>query len=358
MPINNTFIYDTNQLIAMVPNLKKAQKFLLNNFFPNLKNSDTEYVSIDIDIGKRRMSPFISPLVEGRLVEQRRMQTNIYKPAYIKDKRAPDLRKPLRRQLGERVGGTMSGAERMQANLVFEMEDQVDMLDRRLEWMAAQDLLNGMLTVAGEGFPTVVLDFGRDAALTIALTGTAQWGNAANFDAQGRDPVPTKSIEHWQRLILKKSGAQATDIIFTTTPYELFLNASSVYGTVNQDKMQSYGNMVNPGAQIAPGAVLKGRWGNYRLWLYNDWYVDENNAEQPMIPDGNVIMCGPEMMGMQAFGQILDPEFSYESLSYAPKTWINKDPAQRILMLQSSPLVFPARPNASLSASVCAAVET
>jgi hypothetical protein len=33
-------------------------------------------VSIDVDIGKRRMSPFVSPLVEGKLVEQRRYQTN------------------------------------------------------------------------------------------------------------------------------------------------------------------------------------------------------------------------------------------------------------------------------------------
>jgi hypothetical protein len=91
---NNAFIYDTNTLIQVVPNLKRSQKFLLDRFFPNIVMSDTEYVSIDVDIGKRRMSPFVSPLVEGKLVEQRRYQTNQFKPAYIKDKRAPDLRKP------------------------------------------------------------------------------------------------------------------------------------------------------------------------------------------------------------------------------------------------------------------------
>ena len=78
-------IYDTNVLIQVVPNLKRATSFLLDKFFPNLVVSDTEFVSIDVDVGKRRMSPFVSPLVEGKLVEARRIQTNTFKPAYIKD---------------------------------------------------------------------------------------------------------------------------------------------------------------------------------------------------------------------------------------------------------------------------------
>ena len=71
------------------------------------------------------MAPFVSPLVEGKLVEQRRFQTNSFKPAYVKDKRAPDLLKPVRRLIGERVGGDLTGAEREMANLEAEMSDPV-----------------------------------------------------------------------------------------------------------------------------------------------------------------------------------------------------------------------------------------
>src|SRR5262249_2153915 len=155
-------IYDTNVLIQVVPNLKRATAFLLDKFFPNIVTADSEFVSIDVDIGKQRIAPFFSPLIEGKVVEQRRYQTNTFKPAYIKDKRAPDLRKPVRRMIGERLGGTMSGAEREMANLEFEMTDQIDILTRRLEWMAAQVLSLGTVTIAGDGFPTVVVDFGRD----------------------------------------------------------------------------------------------------------------------------------------------------------------------------------------------------
>lgn len=341
-------IFDTNVLVEVVPNLKTAQNFLLDRFFPNIVTADSEYVSIDVDVGKRRMSPFVSPLVEGKLVEQRRYQTNTFKPAYIKDKRAPDLRKPVRRQIGERIGGEMTGAERMMANLEFEMTDQIDMLNRRLEWMAAQALMSGTVTIAGDGFPTAVIDFGRAAALTVTLAGGTLWGAAG--------VIPSADLEQWSHEILKASGAVARDIVFTTTPWELFIQDPVVKAAIWYPGNGGPGNTVQIGTQIVKGAVYKGRWGQYDLWVYNDWYVDDNDAQQPMLTDGTVIMSGPDMMGTRAFGQIIDPDFNYAPMPFAPKSWIEKDPAQRIMMMQSSPIVIPSRVNAALAATVCAAV--
>lgn len=342
----NPFIFDTNTLIQVVPNLKRAQRFMLDRFYPGMADPDTEEVSIDIDIGIRRMSPFVSPLVEGAFVEQRRYQTNTFKPAYVKDKRVPDLRKPVRRIIGERIGGGgLTGMERMMANLNFELEDQVDMIDRRLEWMACQELITGTVTVAGKGFPTSLIDFGRSAALTVALAGGARWGQAG--------VSPAASIESWQKMVLKASGAVVTDIIFTTTPYTLFLKDDLVKGAVFYPKLGDAGNTLNPGAQIKTGAIYKGRWGNFDIWVYNDWYVDAvSNAENEMIPDGTVILCGSELLGTRAFGMILDPRHSYMALPYAPKTWITEDPAQQLMMMQSAPLPIPSRVNASLGATV------
>src|SRR5471032_877796 len=154
MTVSNNFVYDTIALVQVVPNLKQSQNWLLDRFFPNIVMSDSESVAIDVDVGKRRMSPFVSPLVEGKLVEQRRIQTNEFKPAYIKDKRAPDLRKPVRRAIGEKIGGELTGEEREMANLESEMSDQLDMINRRLEWMAASALTTGTVTISGEGFQT------------------------------------------------------------------------------------------------------------------------------------------------------------------------------------------------------------
>jgi hypothetical protein len=351
--MTQSFLYDTNTLIQVVPNLKLAQQFLLDKFFPNIVTADSEKVSIDIDVGKRRMSPFVSPLVEGKLVEQRRYQTNEFKPAYIKDKRAPDLRKPVRRMIGERIGGDLKGIEREMANLEAEMTDQIDILNRRLEWMAAQALLGGAVTIEGEGFETVVVDFGRDPALTVALNGGQQW-TPANVVAG--TATPTANIEAWQHIILKKSGAKVTDIVFSTSAWTGFLADPLAKGAIQYPNLAQSGNVINPGAQIEQGAVYKGKWGQYDLWVYNDWFVDDNNVEQPMLPDGDIILSGPNLMGTRAFGQIMDPAFNYEALPYAPKTWVEQDPAQRLLLMQSSPIVIPSRVNACFSANVCPAV--
>jgi hypothetical protein len=354
-------IFDTNTLIQVVPNLKTAQTFILDTFFPVVTNSDSEFVSIDIDVGKRRLAPFVSPLVEGKIVEQRRIQTNTFKPPYIKDKRAPDLRRPVRRMIGERIGGDMNPVERMMQNLQFEMEDQLDMIQRRMEWMACQSLINGTLTMKGDGFPSVTIDFGRASALTITLTGTAMWdsGNAA--------ATPALNIDAWQNLVLKNSGAVVTDIVFTPTPFYYFTQDKTVLNAIVTDTSKfAYPNknQVQMAAEAKHGAILKGVWGNFRLWVYNDWYVDTGNeggtvnTEYRMIPDGTILLLTPQLMGIRAFATILDPDFSYAAMSYAPKVWTQPDPAQRLLMMQSSPLTIPARVNACLSAVVTNSIQS
>lgn len=344
-------IFDTTTLMQVVPNLLTSQNWLLDKFFPNLVTSDSEFVSIDVDVGLRRMSPFCSPLVEGKLVESRRYQTNIFKPAYIKDKRAPDLRKPIRRQVGERIGGEYSASEREQLNLMFEMADQIDMINRRLEWMAAQALQTATVTVSGDGYQTTLVDFGRDSALTVALSGASLW--PTTLAANAINVVPSSNIEDWQTLLLKKSGTIATDLVFTNKSWKAFrLDTSIKDNAINFPALSPFGNQVDTGPRIEKGAVYKGRWGNFDLWLYNDWYLDASGVEQPMLVDGAVLMSGAQLMGTRAFGAIIDPAFNYGPMAYAPKSWLKEDPAQRFLMMQSAPIVIPSRVNAALCATV------
>lgn len=345
-------IFDTNVLVQVVPNLMTSQNWLLDRFFPNVVTYETEEVSIDVDIGKRRMAPFVSPLVEGKLVEQRKYQTNTFKPAYIKDKRAPDLRKPIRRQIGERIGGEYTAAEREMLNLQFEMADQIDMINRRLEWMAASALATGTVTVAGEGYETKVVDFGRSPDLTIVLSGSDKWPTSVAGGATNTQP--SDDIETWQTTFLKESGAVPTDLVFTNSSWRAFrLDTTIKDNAITFPALSPFGNQINAGAQISKGAVYKGRWGNFDLWLYNDWFIDPlDNVEKPMIADGAVIMSGADLMGTRAFGVILDPAFNYGPLAFAPKSEVKFDPAQRIILMQSAPLVIPSRVNASLCATV------
>ena len=405
-------IFDTNVLVHVVRNLKMPSQFLLNTFFPNVVEFETEYVSIDVDVGLRRMAPFVSPLVEGKPVEGRKIQTNTFRPAYIKDLRTPDFRKPVLRAIGERIGGALSAEVRIQQNLAFEMLDQVQMVDRRLEWMAAQALAYGQYTVSGDGFETVLLSFNRDPALSIDISASTGTNNPWTQTAISAGTVsPSQNIELWAQLVLQKGGEAPSDLVFTTTSFNLFLLDPRVQQSVwylrSGDSKIEFG-----GTPPVHGAVFKGEWGGYRLWVYNDWYVDQINNlswgsgvttitissgttlvsgstlaagngiasgttvtvsgttatlstattaaatgitlqyEAPMLPPNYLLFGSRALEGVRAFGSIYDEDFAYGALAYAPKTWVEKNPSRRHLLMQSAPVVVPARVNALAAAKV------
>lgn len=237
-------------------------------------------------------------------------------------------------------------------NIQFEMSDQIDILNRRLEWMGCSALSTGTVTIKGDGFPTTVVDFGRDASLTVALSGSDKW--PTSLAAGATNTQPSDDIENWQTLVLQKSGAAPTDLVFTNKSWKAFrLDTTIKDNAIVFPALSPFGNQIDAGARVQKGAVYKGRWGQFDLWLYNDWFIDpDTGIETPMLADGSVIMSGADLMGTRAFGAIMDPAFNYGPMAYAPKSWLKEDPAQRFLMMQSSPIVIPSRVNAALCATV------
>jgi hypothetical protein len=338
-------IYNTNNLIRVVEYLKNPQQFLLDMFFPNVVTSDSELVSIDVYTNKRRMAPFVDPLIEGKFVEQLGVTTPTYKPPYLKPKTRLDTIRPIRRMIGERIGGgDMTPVQREAANLAMEMQQQIGMIDRRLEWMAANALANGAITVTGDGVPSSTINFGRDASLSVALTGSNRWGQTGISPAQ--------NIDDWSVNVLQVSGFPVTDVIFTPTPWKAFradTEVSQIIASLGNPapSLRVQGNPAELGGQYM------GQWGSYRLWRYFDWYIDPtSDTEVPMLADGTVILASSHIEGVRSFATILDPEVGYPAIPYAPKSWTTQDPGARWLMTQSAPLVIPTYVNASFAATV------
>ena len=338
-------IYDTNTLIRVVENLKTPGSFLLDKFFPNTVTSDTEFVSIDVYNGKRRLAPFVNPLVEGKFVEQLGFATNAFKPPYIKAKTRLDPLRPIRRMMGERIGGgERTPQEREAANLAFEMQEQINMITRRQEWMAATALANGSVTIVGDSYPQATIAFGRDASLSLALTGAARWGQPG--------VSPAQNLDDWSAAVLKSSGFSVTDIVFTPLAWRYF-RADPMVAQIIASLVNGQANFQAAGNAALAGGQFMGNWGNYNLWRYYEWYVDPvDNIEKPMLPDGTVLLGSADIDGTRAFAAIIDPEIGYPQLAYAPKSWTTQDPGARWLMTQSSPLVIPTRVNASFAATV------
>ena len=107
-------IFSTHVLTKVVENLKTPPSFLLDMFFSQELRSDTEEIYFDTQESKPRISPFVSPLMPGKVVEHEGYQTKSFKPAYVKDKRrfTPDM--PFKRMAGERIGGELTPAQRLE----------------------------------------------------------------------------------------------------------------------------------------------------------------------------------------------------------------------------------------------------
>ncbi|MEA1674094.1 major capsid protein [Nitrospirillum sp. BR 11163] len=336
-------IYATQVLIRVVQSLITPSNFLLDMFFPSEATSPTEFISFDVVKSKRRIAPFCSPLVQGKVVDNNGFYTDTFKPAYIKDKRRFDPSANLKRTRGERIGGDLKPADRSKANLALAMQDQLDMLTRGLEVMAADALLDGKVLVQGEGFPTTLVDFQRDPSLSIALTGANRWGQAGVY--------PTEDLEEWILLPLKLSGAVVTKLVFTPGPWKLFKADQNIKDAIFFPRAGQ--TSIEVGPQPKTGGQYMGNWGNIELYLYNDWYIDPvDGIEKPILPDGTVIFGSDQLEGVQQFGAIQDEELGYPELKFAPKSWLEKDPAVRWLLTQSAPLTVPYRVNAVGCATV------
>lgn len=339
MPLDT---FGTAVLTRVIQYLPEPTTWLLDRYFPDTIISDVETIEFDVMNGKRRMSPFVSPLVEGKIVEPLGFFTNSLRPAYVKDKRVFDATRPFRRAAGEALlGGNLTGATRMERVLATEMLDQMNMLKRRQEWMAAQSLVGGGYTISGEKYQTVVINFGRASGQQIVLTSGNTWGSTG--------VSPLDLLQTWAMQMFKASGVMPTDVVMDINAWLIFRRDPTVqsrWNTLNQNRAD-----ISFAAQKAGGGVLMGVIDGFQIFVYQEYYVDDNDAEQSMLPTNTVLLLSQQLEGVRHYGAIKDHE-SLQAAMYFPKSWTVPDPSVRYLMLQSAPLVVPYRVNASFAATV------
>lgn len=336
-------IYSTTTLNRVVQDLRRSPAFLLGLFFGQIETSETEDIKFDVNNNRPRISPFVSPLVEGQLVESAGYTTKTFTPAYVKDKRVHNPARGFRRAIGETIGGSTSPANRLAMALAADLNDQQEMLTRRKEVMAAEVLRTGKATITGEKYPTVVVDFQRDAALTVALSAGSKWGDS------GVSPVA--NTEAWSQLVFQKSGAYPDVVVMDVAAWQKFRDDPTFDKLIDKRRLSDV-ESIRYGAVIAAGGVFQGRIGNQSIWLYENSYIDNAGAEQRVLPVGSVILGSASIEGVQHHGAIQDIEAGLQAMESYTKSWVVKDPSVRVLLMQSAPLVVPYRPNASFYASV------
>ncbi|HYW57685.1 MAG TPA: major capsid protein [Polaromonas sp.] len=339
-------IYSTEDLVDVIDTAYKPVNFLSNVFFPEIQTFDSEAIAFDRIKGARRLAPFVSPCLEGRPVRRNGRQTDSFSPAYIKPKMALTPCNSIKRMPGERIGGSMSLAQRRDMQIEMDMIEMIDMIDNRLEWMAAQAITFGYVDVVGDDYPLVRVDFQRNALNAVILAGINLW--SASGTAK-----PVTNLTTWAAVVANNQGGSVTDVI-------LGANVWAAMSTTTEFK-EIYKVTQTPGGAL-PGIlptvmdndqkIFHGQFGQFRLWSYNATYTDDAGNAQFYVPPNDVLLVAKqEMRGVQAFGAIMDHD-ALMAAKYFPKMWKQNDPSAIYTMVQSAPLLVPRNVDATFRATV------
>lgn len=331
--------YDTETLLSVLESLDPFEPFLLNLFFPNVITFDTSFISFDLVSDDSRLAPYVSPMVAGKVMKAKGGSKKNFTPAYLKPKEVVDPERVMMRRAGEGIGGRLSPEQRRNAIIADILNGQRRKISQRLEYMAAQVLLQAKLIISGEDYPTSEVDYQRAAGNTIVLTLGARWGEST--------AVPLDDIEAWAT----QSEAPINILVMDRMAYRNFAKSADVQKML--DGRRNSRSELEMGPDNGRLYSYKGTIGSdIEVWVYSGYYRDEDGNKVNYIPDNTVIAGSAAIDGVRAFGAILDQAAGYQALEMFPKNWISQDPAVEFVMTQSAPLIIPRRPNASIAVTV------
>lgn len=340
------YLFGTTSLMGVIEPLHQKQppRFLLNLLCPNEDTQETKEIHLDKVVEDKRIAAFVAPLIPGKARSRKGFSTDVFSPAYIKEKDRLTPDEMISRLAGEPLGGSMSADDRAMARIGDLIGQQRTRIRRRLEVMAAELAVDGQLTITGEDYPTKIVSYGRHASMRVSLTLAARWGET--------DVSPVDNVDEWANAYGERNGSAANELIMTRDAWQLFKQDPKLEKMLDRQLGQQ--PVVDLGfTRGVPGRpIFKGSIDGLNIWVYNDTYEDQDGNTQSLLPPYTVLLASTEVFnGWQAFGLIHDFG-SLSAMDMFSKTWAQEDPSALNILTQSAPLLVPSRPDGVMSVTV------
>lgn len=341
-----TDIFDTLTMLDAVEQMKLPRRFLMNTFFngTNPVTFGTEAVTIDIVKGQRTMAPFVHPSLPGSISLRTGFSSETYTPPYIQPKRKTRAEQILKRAAGDNPFSARTPLERAGEQLGRDLAELDEEITRREEWMCAQALSTGRVRVVGEGVDDTI-DFLMEDSHKVTLA-TGRWNSS--------DSDPIGNLRQWKRQIAKDSGRTGNVAVLSGEAQDAFQRNETVLKQLNSRRVDM--GLIKP--ELLPDGVTYLGYLNdpgIDLYVYDEWYLDDEGDEQQMVPAGGLILGATSTRNAMLYGAIQDIDAIESGLVEAvrfPKSWVTPDPSARWLKLQSAALAGMLEPNAFLYAKV------
>jgi hypothetical protein len=347
-------LFDRRTMTGMVLERKAPRTFVRDLFFGNRQPYDTEHIDFDVETHVRRLAPFSNPRLAGQVMDPTGFTARTYTPPLVQPKMATGAERLLVRLPGDTIYDTMSPEERAAALLGKDLGQLDDAIARREEWMCVRALFDGQIQVVGDGVNDLI-DFGRNASLSLGLIAAAQRWNAATAD------IP-KNFRDWRQLISRISGIGPDTCIMGSDAVDALLSNTTLAAMLDTARIDL--GQISPELSTIPGVVYIGRFKGtgIDLWGYHEWYVDPATGVETAIVSPKTIMLGSTSAVTElAYGAvpIASGTDSASRITLAmgtriPDSWVSKEPPVRYVKLSARPLPIPKQVNGFLTAQVVA----
>lgn len=331
--------YSTRTLLEAFETGPIVSTFLRDTFFKGREYPPTSTIEFDFRRGRRKMAPFVAPLIGGKVMERSGYETRFYRAPRIAPVRAlriPDLEPRL---LGETIYSGRTEADRAAELLAADSEFLDDAISRREEWMCRQVLINGGVTVTAENGYTQAINYLESS---IGATNNHET-IAVKWDQPTSDPL--RDLEIARQNTIKFSGISPNVALFGTNAASVFTRNASVQQLLDNRRFEL--GSVQPIIQsdsVVRFALVPGM----ECYSYSEYFEDDAGTLFPMLPPDLVMLLSTNVQGKIVYGaftQLEDAQakrFVTYQTSRIPYVYGDEEGGALYYRLTSCPLPMPA----------------
>lgn len=339
-------VQDSSTLLGVMQEFAPVPSYWLDTFFNSTVNFTDEFIDFEKISENRKLAPLVVPTAQGKPMYSKGSKMQRFRPAYVKPKDAVVPTRLIRRLPGELgVATPLTPQQRHDAVVADIIRVQREGIERRMEVMAAQAIMNGQLTLVDDDYPEQTVVFGRDSGHTVTLTGTSRW------DQSGADIMG--NVETWRDIMRKAAfGGAATRATVGADVWSVMrkdTNFLKQLDTTVRGTNANFKTGLRDGGEVE---YMGNLGGNLDVYVYSDYYHNAAGTVTPIMSSKDIVLTSPNVQGVRAFAAILDVDAQYQAQSIFPKMWKENDPSGMFIMSQSAPLMIPVNPNSTFKATV------
>ena len=260
--------YEPRFLAGVIRRTPGLKTFFKTRFFNNAITFPAEKVSFEIQEGKRRLAPYVSPRIGSETIERDEYSVKTYTAPLVAPNRVITNDTLAQKLLGEATWNSdVTPDERAAKIAARDIMDLQDTITRREEFMCARVKQDGKLIIKGKGVNEVV-DYGFENLVTVDAAD--RW--TPTFDIMGQLATIAREMSkdgiNPDMLIL---GSDAAAMLLHNEKFLKLLDIRRVeIGEIKPSELE--GGVSYLGRMVVPGAM-------FDVVMYNEWYPDDSDKD-------------------------------------------------------------------------------